>query len=146
MTPVAKSLHSFVSLTERAGDQTQRCYVARSFLAEGPAGGCRRCSIQHRDRRRCVLQGDGIDAQLVEGRTTGVGVGWNDIEPVDQTGIDLGIEPLPEMRRERLEHVGRTGAAVRHVDEGELKATPQRSERRQTRRCLRDLLRSGDVA
>ena len=48
-----------------------------------------------------VLQGDRIDAQLVERRTAGIGVGWNDIEPVDQAGIDLRVKLLPEVSRER---------------------------------------------
>lgn len=44
-----------------------------------------------------VLHGNGVDGQLVEGRTTGIGVGRDDIEPVDQTGIDLRVKLLSEM-------------------------------------------------
>ena len=59
---------------------------------------------------------------LVERRARRVSVRWNDIEPVDQAGIDLRIEALPEMGREGLDHVGGAGAAMGHVDEGELHA------------------------
>jgi hypothetical protein len=44
-----------------------------------------------------VLHVDGVDGQLVEGRTTGIGVWRDDIEPVNEAGIELRIELLPEV-------------------------------------------------
>jgi hypothetical protein len=63
-----------------------------------------------------------VNGGLVWPSTGLVGVRWNDIEPVDQAGIDLRVKLLPEISRERLDHVGRTGAAVPHVNAGELDA------------------------
>jgi hypothetical protein len=52
-----------------------------------------------------------MDGELVERRTGRVSVRWNDIEPVDEAGINLRVEALTEMGGEGLDHVGGTGAA-----------------------------------
>jgi len=53
-----------------------------------------------------MLHGDRVDRELVERRARRVGIRRNDIEPVDEAGIDLRIEALPEIGGEGLDHVG----------------------------------------
>jgi len=50
-----------------------------------------------------VLQGDGVDDELAEHI---VGAGRDDIEPVDEAGIELGIETLAHEGSQGLDHVG----------------------------------------
>ena len=51
-----------------------------------------------------VLQGDGVDDDLA---VHIVGAGRDDIEPVDEAGIELGIEALAHEGSQGLDHVGR---------------------------------------
>ena len=42
-----------------------------------------------------MLQGDRVDGELLAKRGGVLGIRWDHIEPVDEAGIDLGIEMLP---------------------------------------------------
>jgi hypothetical protein len=69
-----------------------------------------------------VLQPDRVNGQLVAERGAVVGAWRDHIKPVDEAGIDLRIEVLPEVSSQGLDHVSWAGAAVGHVDESELNA------------------------
>jgi hypothetical protein len=77
-----------------AGDEVYP--VLREVVAVAPLGvGVHAIGVLHCDR---------IDRKFVEGRTRRIGIRRNDIEPVDEAGIDLRIVVLPEMSGEGPAH------------------------------------------
>lgn len=76
-------------------------------MTRHPWGGCRAATIDAVG----VLQLDRVDGQLVAERGGAVGVWRDHIKPVDEAGVDLGVEMLPEVSGQRLDHVGGAGAA-----------------------------------
>jgi len=61
---------------------------------------------------------------------------WNDIVPIDLTGIDVGIESLTHIRGQTGKHIGRAGPAMVHVNQGKLNmvALPSMCDLTETRK------------
>ena len=76
----------------------------------------------------------GFVAEMVDARR-------QDVVPVDEAGIDIGVEALAHVGGQGFEHVGGAGSSVGHVDKGELHAVAvaavgDLAEARETRKAL----------